>query len=401
MNIGIDARYLETEMTGIGRYSYNLLVHLLKVDRHNHYHVLLRDTYTGDLPNAPNVTYHYVRHLPISLGTLVPWQYRKLFEQLDLFHAHFPVTPLFPHPRCVVTVHDLQPLLEPRLGTQRPAYARIAYRIYYPLFYRTTLYRAQAIIAVSLATRWYLETYLGIPRERIHVVHEAIDERFGRPRPQQEFAVLAQRYGIPESFLLYVGATLPHKNLASVLRGYARVVQSDEMNGLALVIAGRSSRFNQELKNTIRKLGVEHFVHMIGYVSSDDLPTLYAMARALLYVTRFEGFGFPPLEALACGTPVVLSAHAALPEVVGPCALFVDPEDIGGIAKAIRTIATNSELRNRIVSMARIRLKRYLWEQAAIQTLRIYQEVGADKRSTIPRPDLDHGCAGTPWRHAS
>ena len=381
MNIGIDARYLENEMTGIGRYSYNLLANLFELDLDNRYHVFLRSSYRGKVPRHPNAMYHYVPYPPISLRSVFPVGSRRLIRDLDLLHSHFPVAPLFPHPRSVVTVHDLQPLLEPRLAARRSLLLRIGYRVYYPLFYRTTLYRADAVIAVSNATRWYVEAHLGIPRERVHVVYEALDERFRRPDCRVQPGSVANRYLLPHAFLLYVGATLPHKNLIRLLEGYALAVRSGAIPDVHLVLAGRPSRFEGEIKGSIQRLGIGGLVHTIGYVRPEDLPVLYSMALGVLYVTRFEGFGYPPLEALECGTPVVVSAHGALPEVVGPCGIFVDPDDVKGIAKAVREVVTNTGLRSRILSMAKERLGRFDWRRAASQTLRIYQEVHRGRAS--------------------
>lgn len=394
MNIGMDARYLENEMTGIGRYSYNLLASLFELDRDNSYHVFLRSSYKGKVPHHPNATYHYVPYPPISLRSIFPVGYHGLIRDLDLLHSHFPVAPLMPHPRSVVTVHDLQPLLEPRLAARRSLPLQLGYRVYYPLFYRTTLYRAAAIIAVSNATRWYVEAHLGIPRERVHVVHEALDERFHKPEDGVQRRTVADRYRLPHAFLLYVGATLPHKNLDRLLEGYALAVRSGAIPDVHLVLAGRPSRFEGDIKGRIHRLGIGGLVHMIGYVRSEDLPVLYSMALGALYVTRFEGFGYPPLEALECGTPVVVSAHGALPEVLGPCGIFVDPDDVHGIARAVREVVTNGDLRSRILSMAKERLGHFHWRRAAIQTLRIYHEVHKGRRPSVSAKA--RGCSRAP-----
>ena len=375
MKIGIDARYLENEMTGVGRYSHNLLRAILHIDSKNLYHVFLRSGYHGALPQSSNARYHYVPYLPISVGTILPLGIHTMIQNLDLFHSHFPVAPLVQAAQSVVTVHDLQPLRVPRLAAQRPLPLRIGYRIYYPLLYRTTLFRAKAIIAVSNATRCDLEDLFNIPRERIHVIHEAIDERFTAPCTCEAQETIRSRYNLPEMFLLYVGATLPHKNLPTILKGYARAVATGSCVGLSLVLAGRRSRFDPELEQLAQQLGIETRIQRLGYVPEEDLPALYTIATALLYVTRYEGFGFPPLEAMYHGLPVIASYHAALPEVIGACGVFVDPDDIEGIAEAILTLVHSDALRNRLATLGRSHLSRFSWHKAAMDTIRIYEEV--------------------------
>ena len=145
--IGIDARYLENENTGVGRYSYNLITHLLEVDKRNAYTVVIREDYTRRLPTGDNVTYVRVPYAPITFSSLFAMSTRVRRLGLDLWHAHFPVSPLFPGTRSVVTVHDLQPLRVPRIGARRPLPLRVGYRVFYPLAYRWALRSAKAIVA--------------------------------------------------------------------------------------------------------------------------------------------------------------------------------------------------------------------------------------------------------------
>jgi glycosyltransferase involved in cell wall biosynthesis len=252
---------------------------------------------------------------------------------------------------------------------------QIGYHIYYHFFYRVTLLRAKAIIAVSHATRWDLEDCLGIPRERIFVIHESIDERFKISQTPKDVTAIHSRFQLPDTFLLYLGATLPHKNLANLLKGYKRALETGTLEGVSLLLAGRTSRFDVELEQLIKGLGIQNLVRRIGYVPQEDLAILYAMSKAFVYMSRYEGFGFPPLEAMHHGVPVLVAYHASLPEVVGACGLFVDPDDIEGIARAILTIVHNSELRHRLASMGRDRLTRFSWQKAAMETIRIYEQV--------------------------
>jgi alpha-1,3-rhamnosyl/mannosyltransferase len=376
--IGIDARYLENENTGVGRYSFNLLKHLLETDRENAYAVVVRGDYAGRLPAGADVTYVRVPFAPVSLSSLLTLSARVRGLDLDLWHAHFPIAPLFPGTPFLVTVHDLQPLRVPAIGGRRPLPLRVGYRAFYPLVYRATLARARAVVAVSLATRKEIQDVFGIPAERIHVIHEALDDRFQDSRtpagPPQE---LQERIAgaLPERFLLYVGATLPHKNLGNMLRGFAAALRSPGRQDLFLVMAGRESRFDREWLDLARRLGITSRILRIGYVGQEGLPLLYRRAQALLYVSLYEGFGFPPLEAMEHGLPVVAAWHGSLPEVAGSAALFVEPEDVEGIARAIGEVLDRPGLRLRLREQGAKNLERFSWRSAAEKTLALYERV--------------------------
>lgn len=372
--IGIDARYLENDTTGIGRYSFNLLCRLLEIDENNHYHVFLRRGFAGRRPDAPNVTYRAVPYPPISTGSLLGMSLEARKCALDLWHAHFPVLPLLHGLPSILTVHDLQPLRVPELAGARPLALRAAYRAFYGLVYRWSLARARAVVAVSVATALDLKDMFAMPLEGIRVIYEALDDSFypppGTPQPTGSLAK-----DLPERFLLYVGSTLPHKNLPNLVRAFAAVLTKPGMDDLHLLLAGRKSRFEPEWEEEARRLGVMARIRRIGYVSSRDLPILYKRASALLCVSRFEGFGFPVLEAMRCGTPVVAACHGSLPEVIGPAGLWVPPDEPEKIAAAIVRVLQDEDLRTRLIRLGLENLGRFSWRSAARETLRLYETV--------------------------
>ncbi len=382
--IGIDARYLETENTGIGRYSFNLLTHLLEQDRENAYWVFIRDEYEGRLPSSELVTYVRVPYPPISLSSLFAMSLAVRRLHLDLWHAHFPVVPFFSGTPFVVTVHDLQPLRVPSLGGQRSLPLRLAYRIYYPLAYTFAIIFSKAIVAVSLATCKEIREVFRVPQNKIRVIHEALDDRFSPTSiPAGHQGESHEPYSLPSQYLLYVGATLPHKNLDAMLKGFARAMDRPETKDLFLVIAGRPSRFEPQWTELMERLGISRRVLRIGYVSQEHLPYLYQKATALLYLSCYEGFGFPPLEAMQHGVPVIAALHSSLPEIVGPAGIFVSPDDLDGIANAIVKVLTDVPLRDRLAEYGRRNLKRFTWGKAAAQTLSLYTGI-VDKAATSP-----------------
>jgi glycosyltransferase involved in cell wall biosynthesis len=373
--IGIDARYLENENTGVGRYSYNLITHLLEEDTRNAYSVVIREDYTRRLPRGENVTYVRVPHAPITLSSLLAMSGRVRGLGLDLWHAHFPVSPLFPGTPFLVTVHDLQPLRVPTIGARRPLPLRVGYRVFYPLAYGYALSRAGAIVAVSMATRKEIRDCFHIPFEKIHVIHEALDDRFQGAGTPPNHGEDEKKFALPGRFLLYVGATLPHKNLGNMLRGFAGALNQPGNEDLFLVMAGRESRFERDWLELAERLDIKERVRRIGYVGQEDLPRLYEKASALLYVSCYEGFGFPPLEAMEHGLPVIASSHSSLPEIVGSAGMFVDPDDVEGIAEAIGKVLDNPGLRQRLRAQGEKNLERFSWRHAARKTLQVYERV--------------------------
>ncbi len=382
--IGIDARYLENENTGVGRYSYNLITHLLEEDKQNAYSVVIREDYTGRLPAGENATYVRVPYAPITLSSLLAMSGRVRGLGLDLWHAHFPISPLFPGTPFLVTVHDLQPLRVPTIGARRPLPLRVGYRVFYPLAYRYALSCAKAILAVSLATRKEIQDCFDIPHEKIHVIHGALDDRFQGAGTSAIQGEEKREFALPERFLLYVGATLPHKNLGNMLRGFAGALKQPGREDLFLVMAGRESRFERDLLDLAEGLEITERVRRIGYVGQEDLPHLYEKAAALLYVSCYEGFGFPPLEAMEHGLPVIASSHSSLPEVVGSAGMFVDPDDVEGIAKAIGKILDDPGLRQRLRKQGEKNLERFSWRHAARKTLEVYERLLGEPNGRDP-----------------
>jgi len=296
--------------------------------------------------------------------------------KLDLWHAHFPVAPIFSGVPFLVTVHDLQPLRLPAMAGGRPLPLRLAYRMYYPPVYWASLNLSEAIVSVSLATCNDIQEVFSVPREKIRVIPEALDDRFHN---DQEDPILKPKRDwneLPKRFLLYVGSTLPHKNLETMLRGFARAVETlPDTEDLFLVIAGRPSRFDEEWSLLSRKLHIANRIHRVGYVSQQDLPSLYGRAEALLHVCCYEGFGFPPLEAMQHGLPVIVASHASLPEVVGSAGIFVDPRDIGDIARAIGKALQDEPLGRTLTNHGRMNLGRYGWQDSAGKTLHLYEQI--------------------------
>jgi glycosyltransferase involved in cell wall biosynthesis len=260
--------------------------------------------------------------------------------------------------RQVCTIHDIIPLDRPEWFT--PGFARL-YRWLMPRLAR----RVQHIIAISEFTRQRLIDKLGVRPERISVIYNGVDSCFS-PRPADEIEHMRAELGIPSPhYILCLGSVEPRKNQARLLRAWERVARRFPSD-VHLVVAG--ARGSSTVFNDVAIDCVPDRVHFTGYVKQEHLPALYSGALALCYPSLYEGFGLPPVEAMACGTPVVTSATTSLPEVVGDAAVLVDPEDIDDIGEGIRRVVESTDLRAWLRYAGQARAARFSWDEAAALT---------------------------------
>ena len=275
----------------------------------------------------------------------------------------------YPHPvgivqrrgRAVVTVHDLIPLTHPELC--QPHHVRD-----FEARVRRALARADAIIVVSAYTGALIHEWFGIPADRVHRVSNGVGEAF-RPHPHSnDGGMVAARYGISSPYVLFVGTLEPRKNLLRLIEAFARVA-GDVARHHTLVIVGKPAWGAAAVSAAVAKLDAHVRVTLIGHVVCDDLPALYAGATALVFPSLAEGFGIPPLEAMACGCPVLTSAIPALLETVGDAALTVDPLNVDAIAEGIHRLIVDDALRATLRARGLCRAKEFSWDRTAADTL--------------------------------
>jgi glycosyltransferase involved in cell wall biosynthesis len=264
----------------------------------------------------------------------------------------------------VVTVHDLFAEIEPGwfpgpVGARLRASQRRAARA------------AAAVIAVSETTRRDILNRYELQTERVRVVHNGVDHARFHPRPVQADMVVA-RYGVPCPFILFVGSLLPWRNVPRLLRAVARLNDGRGAPGCGLLVVGRDIWGTDPSARLAAERGWTSWARFAGYVADDELAELYAAAAVFAYPSLYDGFGIPPLEAMACGTPVVASTAGALPEVLGDAALLVDPTDEQELAEALRAAMEQPEpLRNKGLAQA----SHYSWDRAAEETWHVYRQV--------------------------
>jgi len=285
--------------------------------------------------------------------------------RLDLFHSTDFIPPAWGARRTVITVHDLNFLYYPQ-------YLTADARRYYNDQIAWAVTRADAILADSYATHRDLERLLHVDLARVTVTHLAADAHF-RPLPPEEVAPVLARYGLEPGYLLFVGTWEPRKNLPGLLEALAQLHARGEKR--VLVIAGRPGWLYDEVFARVQSLRLEPWVRFIEQVPGVDLVGLYNGALLLAMPSFYEGFGLPALEALQCGTPVVVADRASLPEVVGIAGMLVDPDDPTTIADACWRIVHDAALRARLQAAGQDQVKAFTWEETARRTLEVYRRV--------------------------
>lgn len=291
---------------------------------------------------------------------------RTRFQKFHLYHETDHVPMPFQGP-TVLTVHDLSFVHYPETHPK----ARLWYldKFFYP-----RLNWVSHFITVSVAIQKEIMEYLSIPQSRITVTPLGVSNQF-RPYSGGDLNYFLGKYGlISQSFFLYVGAIEPRKNLSLLLRAYAALPSSLRKKN-PLVLVGGSGWLMEELDEQIQKLQIDSTILKLGYVPTGDLPALYSGAVALIYPSLYEGFGLPPLEAMACGTPVITSNAPALQEVAGNAAIQVDPYDVEGLTEAIHLVISSPEIRESMKRKGLERAKCFSWRKTAAQTLNVYQKV--------------------------
>jgi len=387
MRIAIDCRAFQqlSRYLGIGTYSSNLIQALTQVNGH-HELIPFAHVFKGSADGKVSPYERLVDHNGFRVNGERSFLTQLANHRVDLCHVLEFVPPFATTDRTVVTVYDLIPLIFPKVYL--PWYkfqTRLNFRNYYRF-----LKGARQIIVISRHTKADLIRLLGIPSNRIVVIYPGVGSAF-RPCPDREkLTLVLTRYRLRSPFFLYVGSCDYRKNIPGLLKAFARF--QDRLPGkLSLVLAGRETELKSAwLLKLARKLGITSSLHLAGYVPQEDLVALYNAASMLVFPSFYEGFGFPPLEAMACGTPVITSKISSLTEVTDGCALLVNPYDEEGLAEAMHRMALDGGLRETLIAKGLVRARQFSWERAAQETLRVYEQMGVSLGSPgFPEVGLD------------
>ncbi len=378
MKIFIDARYLRATFSGIATYSELLLAAMGRIDTQNTYTVLTHSSYRGGLELPDNFEVIEDDARPVSFRTLFGLQ--KVVEQYnpDVFHSMMPLWPLALRAdyRTVVTIFDLQPILDPNFTSGRGGLKRRAYDVFYHLAYRQCFTWADYLIAISHATKRDVAKCFPAAAENVLVIHPGYDPEGTESPTDEQVALIQEKYDLPQRYILYLGSTRPNKNLARMLDAYEEFLRRHpEDKDLRWVMVLKPDRFFDPFFAAVRKKGLLRQVQIFEQVSEVEKRVFYRKAQLLYFVTMFEGFGLPVLEAQGNGLPVLASTHSALPEVAGKAAVLVDAEDITSIADGLETALYNEEVRTDIINRGFENIKRFSWDEAARETLNMYEHL--------------------------
>jgi glycosyltransferase involved in cell wall biosynthesis len=376
MRICINASPAVHHVAGLGRYTQELMAALLAVDPDNDYVAF----YNRPAEARVDPPLDSVSHLTTNLPTK-PWRMSALlahfvrisqdwlFPQIDLFHATDHLLPRLSGVKSVFTLHDL-------VFRFYPETHKLLNRWFLTLMMPRFLQAADAVIAVSEWTKKDAMELYRLDEDKITVIYEGVNPLF-RPASQERISALRQKYGILNKFILSVGTIEPRKNLTSLVEAYRSL--KDQDRELQLVIVGKKGWLYEGFFRKLRELGLEEDVIFPGFVSDEDLPTLYSAADLFVLPSLYEGFGLPVLEAMACGTPVITSNASSLPEVTGEAALLVDPHDTGALVRAARAVLDGEELRSELRAKGPKQAARFSWEKAARETLVVYTSLLAGR----------------------
>ncbi len=363
MQIGIDARLVYHTRAGIGEYTLRLTQALARAFSEHRFTLLQDRRSRQPLVEAPNVaiSHAFVPSHHRLEQRLLPWAVNRL--AVDVFHSPDFIPPLRAVGPSVITIHDLAFLIYPHFLTKDGAR-------YYGQIDRAVR-RANCIIAVSESTKHDLINKLGVSEDKISVIYEAADPLF---HPEDRAAALHHvqaLFEIPSEFILFVSTIEPRKNIPGLLRAYKRLRDNYKLTP-ALVLVGAPGWLSEDVYKLVDELGLKPYCFFLGRVSTHDLHYLYNAALCLVHPAFYEGFGVTPLEAMACGTPVVVSNVSSLPEVVGDAALLVDPQNDEEITVALWRVLTDSALRAELSAKGLQRSGAFSWERAARQTMEVY-----------------------------
>jgi glycosyltransferase involved in cell wall biosynthesis len=374
MRIGIDATALPLQPVGAGIYMINLVRALAAVNERDELVIFTHPAGRKQMAVQESKHFRWAVVPDKSIPRRLFWEQIGLPRlvgkmRLDLLHSLHYTRPWRLPCRSVVTFHDMTFFLYPQLHTRSK-------QAFFPLTIRASARSADAIIAVSESTRADSIRLLGIPGEKIIATPLGVDPAFRPIRDLESLDVVRQRYNLPDRFILYVGLVEPRKNLSGLIRAYRSALEG----GIAhrLVVVGRFGWSYQQVLDEIEALGLQERVQFTGYIPQADLPIVYNLASLFVYPTLYEGFGLPALEAMACGTPVVTSNVASLPEIIGEAGVLIPPGDQQALSQALQDVLSDPGLQTHLAIKGPQQASQFTWERTARQTLQVYRQVLAN-----------------------
>ncbi len=377
MKIGFDAKRAAQNRTGLGNYSRFVLRILSQQHPEHDYHLYApnprRTPYYGDIPTLAQLHCHYpkggVWHRLRSLWRVWGIAVDLRRDGIRLFHGlsnELPLTIARSGCRSVVTIHDL-------IFIHTPQYYHWIDRKIYNYKFRRACQMADRVIAVSDYTKREIVHYYGIAEEKIDVVYQGCDKAFAAPIAAEKLAEVKARYALPDEFTLFVGSIEERKNLLLLVEALHQTVERGG-RPFHIVAVGRSTAYCDKVKALAHEWGIEEYCHFHHNVPFADLPSVYRLARLFVYPSRIEGFGIPLLEALNSDVPVIACTGSCLEEAGGEGSIYVDPDDVDGMADAVARVLTDEELRQRMIADGRKHAARFSDEILCRDLMAVYEK---------------------------
>jgi len=374
LRIGLDGRASKWYRgTGIGNYTYQLISNLAKQDKQNDYIIFMPEDSNLEFNSRDNFNIKNISanksdnfwdevNIPNILGD----------NQVDIYHVPQNGIGLPNEKVCpfVITLHDVIPLKMPE--TVGENYLRIFNREIPEI-----IKKCDGIITVSNYSKQDIAKTLSFPEDKIYVTYLSNEKMYKRENKDYSKIIMRNQYGIEGDYILYVGGFSPRKNILGLIRAYSYLVQKYNVKE-KLVIAGKKGKSYSIYKDEAIKYKIEDKVLFPGFIELNHMPYLYSACELFVYPSFYEGFGLPPIEAMACRVPVIASNVTSIPEVIGDAAVLVDPYDIIDIAEGMRKVLCDDSLKKKLIIKGLDRISKLSFKKTAIETIKIYKKIAAD-----------------------
>lgn len=373
MRIGINALLLWGRFTGVERSILNLLKALQRLEVPHEFVAYLPAEFDVSLltSSAPHKLELKLRIARLKVATRfralrILWEQILLpfyvtHDRLNLLHCPGYIAVIASPVPVIITVYDI-------LAITHPEWCRTANRLYYAFMLPLSVKLAERVIVPSMTVKRELVSTLSVEEDKIEVVPLGVDRHFFEPPNETVMHRLRERLNLPKRFVLFVGNVEPKKNLPTLLKAYEHLKK--RLSDVRLIIVGAKAWGNGKLVERARSIGASY----LGYVTDEELRALYSLASVLAFPSFYEGFGLPPLEAMAVGTPVVASTGGALREVLGDAALFVEPNSADALCEALFSAITNESLRTTLIERGKMHAAKFTWDETAKKIVRVYED---------------------------
>lgn len=376
MKVGLISQVIDEQRTGIGTYTYNLIEKLINMGKTNNLYLI---HFKGSKDKIYTKTHEVITKVPfkfpkILIKLMQAFELLYIIDRINVDILHFPSPPLIQtiplfllKSKKILTIHDLTPLLYPETHLKRTVFLG-------NLGLRLIKNKIDFIIAVSQSTKNDCVKYLNIPKEKIKVIYEASDEIYQPIDNKQEIREeIYKKYSIDSPFILYVGTLEKRKNIPVLMRAFYKLKKMKIAH--KLVIVGMIGWKYNDIFKTSEALNLQKDVIFPRYLLKEDLVKFYNLADLFVYPSLYEGFGLPPLEAMACGCPVITSNTSSLPEVVGDAGVMVNPYDVDELTNKMYEVLTDEGLKKELSKKGLERAKLFSWRKTAEETWKVYEMV--------------------------